>query len=302
MDPHKTSGYQAVYDLVRNEYKIDATDMTQQALISNKIDDRIFDRWWQSLPSAHRSRVNSQLMYGASSWVNCLPQSRHYMEPNTMLLVLRMHLGIPIIAKDSVQLCRACDDELDIYGWHGTKCMANGNGELFSVTKRHNNVRDTVHYWFNKSHYSCEKEKYGLCPGNERPADVCVERLYGSRGGCLDVGITNPFGSTPADPTVQGEAARKYADVKRSKYRLLDENRLHFEPLIFETYGGFGEEAIKVLKRLAYDLRGVLNASVSEIIQDIRREIVVSILSDNAKLVAQRYHNVVSIQNVQMPN
>ncbi len=83
-----------------------------------------------------------------------------------------------------------------------------------------------------------------------RPADVLIHGWAGEQAVCLDVSVVNPL--TPSALRLWPGSAVREAEARkiRQSDALCKQNGLLFIPVVMETYGGFGPEAMVMIRRL----------------------------------------------------
>ena len=139
---------------------------------------------------------------------------------------------------------------MDVKGDHTMNCR-NGGDRII----RHNLIRDKLDSLATTAGLSPRKEVLDLIPGSSRPADVlvpCFDR--GMRDVCYDVTVVNPLqdmyrekaGPEPGAALV-GATQRK--NIKHAKK--CDDRGLAFQPLAFESLGGWDLGAVAHLKKIA---------------------------------------------------
>ena len=225
----------------------------RQRILSSKIEDQQLRMLFDLASSpAQRARLLSVSSPHASAWLSVMPtpQLNLHLEPPEFQVALKWWLGMDTSQNARCSLCPS--HALDPLGHHALTCKSGGD-----LIVRHNALRDT--FW-----ESCKLACIGgqLEAGSSldeegrqtRPADILVQNWEFGKPAALDFTVTSPLNPTTlneasvtAGSTASAAEARKHAsnDAKR--------NRLGWVciPLAVETYGCFGDEAIKCLDRLA---------------------------------------------------
>ena len=120
---------------------------------------------------------------------------------------------------------------------------------------RHDRIRDKIFRVAQHGSLNPRKEMPGLIPGTlSRPADVYVENWVDGRRVAFDVSVTSPT----QDATILQAADRPAAAIevrKAAKNRLhfskCQEQGVHFQPLVVESFGGWDKDALIFLKELS---------------------------------------------------
>eukprot|EP01083_Nonionella_stella_P095429 267923_1 len=295
---HAMSDYFEVSEALGEEYGLDESELKNQRLISQKIDDKLYDNLYGAASEFDKARLNACRGYGAACWISAIPSYSSIIGPDEFRIIVRVWLGMKIFENDASgpRMCRCCRTvEADEYGIHYQCCASTDGGKYYGRTKRHNSMRGLLYNLCKTAKYHPELEKKGLILNSYRsrssPADVYIPIWKNGLPGALDVGITNPcapsYVSDAADEILK--VGHDYHDAKLDKYRsILDHNALCYEPFIIESYGGFTMNAQKILKRICFDLRGKYKKVFGVVVSTIRRKLVINLWRANAKMILGR--------------
>jgi hypothetical protein len=170
-------------------------------------------------------------------------------DSRTFIMLVKYRMGLPLAA--AVAPCTYSTGTLDIYGIHAASCSGK-----FGLSYRHNRVRDCIKAQARRAGMRATDEEPRLLTNDPtlRPADVYIAEWHLSRGMCLDVSIVNPLTDTAvvAASTTPASAAAHAEKHKMARYHKLCADSGHeFSPVVMETYGGFGELARPILKRIS---------------------------------------------------
>ena len=183
----------------------------------------------------------------AGDWLaKPLSVSHHSFSSDEWRVLLRFHLGLPISSKS---LCSACGQQADRYGDHALGCPSCG------TVRRHNKMRDLIAEQARRAGWHTQLE---VClPSTDssrlRPADILLPNK-GAHPLALDIGISHPLrASAPRIVSAcPGEsAARQEADKKALMQAQCQAVSWRFQPLCFESTGGWGPGASFFLRHLA---------------------------------------------------
>eukprot|EP00731_Ephydatia_muelleri_P031407 Em0022g921a len=222
-----------------------------QKVLSSKIEDQQFNNLFHNASVADRARLLSISSPHASAWLSVTPSPRLnlHLEPAEFQVALKWWLGIPVAQGQSCPHCPSC--VLDDFGHHSLTCNHGGD-----VVSRHNKLRD-VFYDFCQRACLGPRLEMGCGAGSDsqsRPADVLVPNRDLGKPAAFDLSVTS---------TLQSSALLE-ASVTAGSAAMLAENRKHNNsdkkcdelgwiciPLVVETYGCWGAEAVAALSKLA---------------------------------------------------
>ena len=210
------------------------------------------------------------------------------MRPSEFRLIACYRLGVPVF--DSFAPCPSCHRESDPYGDHAISCGT--DGEKIS---RHNQLRDALFATAASAALSPAREERALLPGGDkRPADVFLPHWSGGRDTALDVTVINPFRNDLLEKEADcpGYALKHAHDRKvRQVGEACEREGIAFIPLVFETFGGMSEPAIKVTRRLGSSLAARSGKEEGEVIGHLFQRLSVLLQKGNAALLCNRVPN-----------
>ena len=222
-----------------------------QKVLSSKIEDQQFNNLFHNASVTDRARLLSISSPHASAWLSVTPSPRLnlHLEPAEFQVALKWWLGIPVAQGQSCPHCPSC--VLDDFGHHSLTCNHGGD-----VVSRHNKLRD-VFYDFCQRACLGPRLEMGCGAGSDsqsRPVDVLVPNRDLGKPAAFDLSVTS---------TLQSSALLE-ASVTAGSAAMLAENRKHNNsdkkcdelgwiciPLVVETYGCWGAEAVAALSKLA---------------------------------------------------
>ena len=227
--------------------------LEQQSLSSAVIDAQA-DKLMQQLCMRDRARMKSLLLPLSGTYLTATPSARNQMSSADFAVVTRFRLGVAIHAEGTT--CSACQGGqkrvvMDSFGDHTFGCPYSKHR-----VARHNALRDSVYR---------AAQGAGLDPALEetvrveleskkRPGDVYLPVGVAENGPrCLDITHvcpTLPSYRTGASKFV-GWSAKNQGQVKREKHeRDLNKINTKFSPIVFEAFGGAGDEANLLIAQL----------------------------------------------------
>ena len=136
------------------------------------------------------------------------------------------------------------------------------------------------------------REKRALLPGNDkRPADVFIPNWSQGRDTALDVTVISPMrldlmakeAETPGHALMQA-----YQRKMRQVGDACELQGIAFIPLPVETFGGWSDGAIKVLRRLGASLAGRSGRQEGEVIGQLFQRLNVLLQKGNAALLCNQ--------------
>ena len=193
---------------------------------------------------ADRARLRSLLLPFAGAWLSA-PPSRALgfrLRPREFRLLVRYRLGLPMA--DAARPCPMCPDTLDQRGLHAASCK-----NYPGITARHNGVRDALLALAKNAGFSAESETRHLLDHTpallgRRPADVYIRAWDGAQDMCLDVSVVNPLTKSALDRWPESVVTRTESAKIRESAGPLRVANLLFLPVVMETYGGLGPQAM----------------------------------------------------------
>ena len=198
----------------------------------------------------------------------------------------RQILGLP--PTNTIQRC-ICGKDLD--ATHAVACIQT---RKICAESRHDMVRDTVKQALDRYNISSFVEYRPISHSKEdgKPKRVRPDGFTNIMNDMWDVCVTTPTCQSYIDRNSDSKglvAAKVNESVKCKKYIDLATKEGHtFTPLVFESYGGFGEKARDFIRRAAdvgVDVAGGGVMDRTEIMHDIRCSIAFSIINGNARLI-----------------
>ena len=188
----------------------------------------------------------------AASWLTVVPSEGLglHLEPSVFQVAVKWWLGLDT---SNGSLCALCPNSaLDPLGHHATTCKKGGD-----VVTRHNQLRNVLAETCRRAHLSVKVEMGSNLTSehdHSRPADILLPNWALGKPAAFDISVTSPL--NPKIVSVAGLSAGAAA--------LSTEERKHNEndpkcnalgwycvPLVTESYGAWGKEAMDSFKMLA---------------------------------------------------
>ena len=259
-----------------------------QKVLSSKMEDQQFNHLFHNASVTDRARLSSISSPHASAWLSVTPSPRLnlHLEPAEFQVALKWWLGIPVVQGQSCPHCPSC--VLDDFGHHSLTCKHRGD-----VVSQHNKLRD-VFYDFCQRACLGPRLEMGCGAGSDsqsRPADVLVPNWDLGKPAAFDLSVTS---------TLQSSALLE-ASVTAGSAALLAENRKHSNsdkkcdelgwaciPLVVETYGCWGAEAVAALSKLAGRLSVRNNEPKSKTIFSLYSRLGLTLVRANCRAILSR--------------
>ena len=232
----------------------DCSAQARQQVLSKCLDEAEHARFMAGLSIADQAYINSEMLPGASDWLESCPIGENCMSTEEFSNELKMRLLRNIFPEDTY--CDLCGDVMDRKGRHAALCPCGGDR-----TRRHNGVRDRVCKFASTARLQPEKEKPGLLQpsadqpnaAGRRPADVFIPSWHRGAGAALDIAVTSPlrFGAVLEASRRPGAAASQYEQSKRNYLNTAADclqQGFSFIPVVGEPSGGWGPAAQCVFK------------------------------------------------------
>ena len=197
-----------------------------------------------------KARLTSLGLPHAGDWLNVLPSPTLglHMRLAEFVIAVKYRLGVPVFSESGQ--CPACNHHSDMLGDHAISC---GNqGERIA---RHNSLRDAIFEVTQTACLGATREGRALLPGTEaRPADVLIPLWTGGRDTALDMTVINPLQTQQVRHAADKAGAALEAAFTRKMNQAGEACRregLVFIPMPWETLGGWHEETVNQVKKLA---------------------------------------------------
>ncbi len=262
----------------------------RQRHLSCAIDEAMYQNLLDTSPSTRaRALANSSALPHAGDWLNGVPSDvlGLHMQDKEFNSCLKYWLGIPL--HSAPHLCPACRTSADEYGDHQVGC--GGNGDRIT---RHNAVRDVIFSAAQSAALGPSREAQGLIPESlSRPADVFLPTWQGGRPAALDVHVISPLQQTLIHEAAFSPGHALEVGVRRKLTTHLQACRsigVNFIPIVAETLGGLGEEAINIIGAIgnAIDRRVTMTHSTSSTKKHLFHRLAIALWRGNACLWLHR--------------
>eukprot|EP00731_Ephydatia_muelleri_P013994 Em0007g1304a len=239
---------------------------------------------------ADKARLLSVSSPHASAWLSVVPSPGLglSLDPNEHQMAIKWWLGLN--TSPGSPPCALCPEHpLDPLGHHAVTCKRGGD-----AISRHNKLRDVV---LQTCHRACISAKAEAGSGlghelrNTRPADILASNWLCGKPAAFDLTVVSPL-----NPTFISEAGRTAGSAA-----VAAELRKHFAndakcselgwtciPLVAESYGAWGSEAVQAFSRLASYLATRTNSPKSKVVCSLYGPLNLTLVRANARALLLR--------------
>eukprot|EP00731_Ephydatia_muelleri_P009826 Em0005g412a len=260
-----------------------------QNQLSSKIDIHQFNNIMIISSVADKACLLSVLSPHAASWLTVVPSEGLglHLLPSVFQVAVKWWLGLDT---SNGSLCALCpNNALDPLGHHATTCKEGGD-----VVTRHNQLRNVLAETCRIAHLSVKVEMGSNLTSehdHSRPADILLPNWALGKPAAFDISVTSPL--NPKIISVAGLSAGAAA--------LSTEERKHTEndpkcnafgwccvPLVTESYGAWGKEAMDSFKMLASRLAIISGKPKSVVLSELKSRLNLHLVRANATAILSR--------------
>ena len=238
------------------ESAIDINSLTsspcRQHTLSAALENIQFNSLFSQSSVADKARLLSVSSPHASAWLSVVPSPGLglSLDPNEHQMAIKWWLGLN--TSPGSPPCALCPEHpLDPLGHHAVTCKRGGD-----AISRHNKLRDVV---LQTCHRACISAKAEAGSGlghelrNTRPADILASNWLSGKPAAFDLTVVSPL-----NPTFISEAGRTAgsaavaAELRKHSANDAKCSELGWRciPLVAESYGAWGSEAVQAFSRL----------------------------------------------------
>ena len=268
---------------------VDAPPLSQKHL-ATKIDEATQASLIEDSCESAKARLRATAAPHASAWLQAQPCEAmgQRMSHAEFVAALRVWLGSRTALNDG--WCPKCDQVMDSKGAHALTCMAGGD-----AVRCHNSLRDSVFNFARSAGCRVLKEEIGLLPDDprRRPGDLFFPEWPWGETLALDFAVTSPLqqGEVRGAALQALSAASSYESKKladRSTAERCQRLGLRLEPMVVESFGGWGSRAKGVLKFLAQAKAAQSGETVSVVTRSLYSGLSIKLMRANARSLLAR--------------
>ena len=211
-----------------------------------------------------------------------------HLDPPVFQTALKWWLGLDT-AEGSI--CALCPDKmLDPLGHHATTCKRGGD-----VVFRHNKLRDILAETCRRAHLSVQVEAgCNLTPdhSHSRPADVLISNWVLGKTAACDISVTSPLNSNiMSEAGVTAGAAAQATELRKHEANDVKCSELGWLciPLVVESYGAWGKEAMESFSSLASRLAITSSRPKSAVLSELYGRLNLNLVRANVRAIMSRY-------------
>eukprot|EP00731_Ephydatia_muelleri_P027047 Em0018g1147a len=182
------------------------------------------------------------------------------------------------------------DKMLDPLGHHATTCKRGGD-----VVFRHNKLRDILAETCRRAHLSVQVEAgCNLTPdhSHSRPADVLISNWVLGKTAACDISVTSPLNSNiMSEAGVTAGAAAQATELRKHEANDVKCSELGWLciPLVVESYGAWGKEAMESFSSLASRLAITSSRPKSAVLSELYGRLNLNLVRANVRAIMSRY-------------
>ena len=179
---------------------------------------------------------------------------------------------------------------LDPLGHHATTCKRGGD-----VVFRHNKLRDILAETCRRAHLSVQVEAgCNLTPdhSHSRPADVLISNWVLGKTAACDLSVTSPLNSNiMSEAGVTAGAAAQATELRKHEANDVKCSELGWLciPLVVESYGAWGKEAMESFSSLASRLAITSSRPKSAVLSELYGRLNLNLVRANVRAIMSRY-------------
>ncbi|KAL5479457.1 hypothetical protein EMCRGX_G022983 [Ephydatia muelleri] len=224
----------------------------QQHKLSSMLDTHMFNLMLENSSIADRERLLSVSSAHASSWLSVVPSQGLglHLDPPVHQIAIKWWLGLDTSQGSQCALCPGI--ALDPLGHHAITCKRGGD-----VVTRHNTLRDVLAEICHRAHLGVQVEAGNDLTADHshtRPADLLLTNWATGKTAAFDISVTSPLNTlTLLEAGVSAGSAAQATETRKHMANDAKCNELGWlcVPLVAETYGAWGKEAMEAFSQLA---------------------------------------------------
>ena len=223
------------------------TPVTQKSL-SSKLDDYLFKVLLDMSSITDKARLLSVSSPHAGLWLSVTPSEGLglHLDPSQFQVAIKWWLGLDLSYGSCCPLCP--EIALDPLGHHAVTCKRGGD-----VVSHHNKLRDILAESCQRAHLGVQVEM-GNNLTNTRPADLLVPNWVLGKPAAFDLSVTSLLNPTNLlETSVTAGVAALTTELRKHSSSDTKCKKLDWVcvPLVVESYGAWGKEALESISQLA---------------------------------------------------
>ena len=263
------------------------TSVTQKSL-SSKLDDHLFKVLLDMSSIADKARLLSVSSPHAGSWLSVTPSEGLglHLDPSQFQVAIKWWLGLDLSYGSCCPLCP--EIALDPLGHHAVTCKRGGD-----VVSRHNKLRDVLAESCRRAHLGVQVEMGNNLTNHShtRPADLLVPNWVLGKAAAFDLSVTSPLNPTTLlEASVTTGVAALTTELRKHSSNDTKCKELDWVcvPLVVESYGAWGKEALESISQLASRLATCSSKTKSVVLTKLYGRLNLHLVRANAIAILSR--------------
>ena len=249
----------------------------------------MFNLLLETSSNADQARLLSVSVPHASSWLSVLPSQGLglHLDAPVHQVAIKWWLGMDTSQGSQCALCPG--NALDPLGHHATTCKRGGD-----VVVRHNTLRDVLTKTYHRAHLGIQVEAGNDLTADHshtRPADLLLTNWTTGKTAAFDTSVTS-LHSTHTLMEAGVSAGSSALTTEGRKHRANDAKCKELGwlcvPLVAETYGAWGNEAVEAFLQLASRLATLTCRPKSAVLRDVYGRLNLHLVRANATAILTR--------------
>ena len=256
--------------------------------LSSKLDDHLFKVLLDMSSIADKARLLSVSSPHAGSWLSVTPSEGLglHLDPSQFQVAIKWWLGLDLSYGSCCPLCP--EIALDPLGHHAVTCKRGGD-----VVSRHNKLRDVLAESCRRAHLGVQVEMGNNLTNHShtRPAGLLVPNWVLGKAAAFDLSVTSPLNPT----TLLEASVTTGVDALTTELRKHSSNDTKCKeldwvcvPLVVESYGAWGKEALESISQLASRLATCSSKTMSVVLTELYGRLNLHLVRANAIAILSR--------------
>ena len=218
---------------------------------------------------ADKARLLSVSSPHAGSWLSVTPSEGLglHLDPSQFQVAIKWWLGLDLSYGSCCPLCP--EIALDPLGHHAVTCKRGGD-----VVSRHNKLRDVLAESCRRANLVVQVEMGNNLTNHShtRPADLLVPNWVLGKAAAFDLSVTSPLNPTTLlEASVTTGVAALTTELRKHSSNDTKCKELDWVcvPLVVESYGAWGKEALESISQLASRLATCSSKTKSVVLTEL---------------------------------
>ena len=237
----------------------------------------------ETFSNADQARLLSVSTPHASSWLSVLSSQGLglHLDAPVHQVAIKWWLGMDTSQGSQCALC-----PLD---HHATTCKCGGD-----VVVRHSTLRDVLAETCHRAHFGIQVEAGNYLTADHshtHPADLLLTKWTTGKTAAFDISVTSPLNThTLMEAGVSAGSAALATEGRKHRANDAKSKELGWlgVPLVAETYGGWGNEAVEAFSQQASRLATLTCRPKSAVLRDIYGRLNLHLVRANATAILTR--------------